>query len=90
MRPDPLEGRDAPKDLRYIIATLLGFFLMIAGGYVLWNVIGGGTFSGNVGRDMSYIERVIVSVGLIASGATLLRYAIRGATRLSGQDSVSD
>ena len=90
MRPDPLEGREAPKDLRFIIAALLGCFLIVTGGIVLWNVIDGATFAGNVGRQMDYAERIVVSGGIIVIGATLLRFAVRGAQRLAREDKASN
>ena len=85
VRPDPLEGREAPKDLRYILATLAGGFLLFAGAAVLWNVIDGGGFSGNVGSKMSYAERIAASMAVIALGAGLLFYASRGASRLNSE-----
>ena len=86
MRPDPLEGREAPKDLRFILAALLGCFLMVTGGIVFWNVIEGATFAGNVGREMDYLRRIVVAGGIIVIGAALFRYAIRGAQRLARED----
>ncbi|SFO83112.1 hypothetical protein [Qipengyuania nanhaisediminis] len=82
VRPDPLESQEAPQDLRYILATLSGGAALLTGLAISWNVIQGGTFTGNVGSEMSFSERLATGIFIALLGAGLLNYAVRGMRRL--------
>ena len=82
VRPDPLEGREAPRDLRYILSAIAGLATLIVGLVIIWNVANGGTFAGNEGRDLSFAERLATGIFISAVGAALLRHAVNGMNRL--------
>lgn len=62
---------------------LAGTLLTAIGGYMGWEVIGGAEFTGNLGRSMSFADRMVVSGAILAAGITLILLARRHALRLA-------
>ncbi|HQA17515.1 MAG TPA: hypothetical protein PK680_03930 [Novosphingobium sp.] len=69
--PDPLDKR--PKDdLPFVGTGCLGIFLTLFGGYMLWGVLHGEAFRGNVGRTMNFADRLELSCGFVFAGVITL------------------
>ena len=86
VRPDPLEGREAPRDIRYILATIAGGGVLALGLIIIWNVANGATFAGSEGQDFSFGERLATGIFIALVGAGLLRHAANGLKRLEGDE----
>ena len=82
VRPDPLEGREAPRDIRYILSAIAGCATLIVGLVIIWKVANGGTFAGNAGRDFSLVERLATGAFIGAIGLGLIRHAVNGMNRI--------
>lgn len=65
---------------------LLGGMLLSAlGALILWRVVGGEHFTGNVGRTMDFTERLAFACAILAAGLALIALARRSANRLAAR-----
>ena len=71
LKPDPLK-QSRPDDLPFVLSGCLSLFVLAMGGLTLWSVLNGGTIRGNVGRVMTFGDRLELAVTIIAVGLALL------------------
>ena len=62
---------------------LAGILLSAIGGDMRWAVIGGAEFAGNLGRSMSFADRLALSAAFLVTGVVLILLARRHALRLA-------